>query len=283
MNHKRLVTVQDISCFGKCSLTVALPIISAMGIECCIIPTAILSAHTAFSGFTWHDLTDDLPKVSDHWKQMNLHFDAIYTGYLGSERQIDLMCSFFSDFGRDALKIVDPVMGDNGKLYTGFTTDFSQKMADLCAEADIIVPNLTEAAFLLGEEYRGDQPYDREYIESVLHRLAALGCKTAILTGVCYDGIHQGAVAYNRESGEFAEYFRENIDVKFHGTGDVFSSTLAGALVQGRSLRDSLQIAVDFTVASIHATTADHEQHWYGVRFEDCLAMLTSPADQIQS
>jgi len=279
MNHKRLVTIQDISCFGKCSLTVALPIISAMGIECCIVPTAILSSHTAFPNFTWRDLTDDIPAISDHWKQMNLGFDAIYTGYLGSARQIDLMRTFFADFGRDALKIVDPVMGDNGQLYTGFTADFAGQMTRLCAEADIIVPNLTEAAFMLGEEYRGEQPHDREYINSLLRRLAGLGCRIVILTGVCYDGIHQGAVAYHRETGEFASYFREHIDAKFHGTGDVFSSTLAGALVQGRSLYDSLRTAVDFTVASIHATMADRDKHWYGVRFEDCLHMLTTPAN----
>ena len=146
---KRILSIQDISCVGKCSLTVALPIISAFGIEAGILPTATLSTHTAFQGFTFRDLTDDIEPIAKHWEEQNIEFDALYTGYLGSKRQIDLVLDLFKRFGEGKLKFVDPAMGDNGKLYVGFDRDFAHEMAKLCAAADIIVPNLTEACFML--------------------------------------------------------------------------------------------------------------------------------------
>lgn len=272
--HTRLVTIQDVSCFGKCSLTVALPIISAMGVETCIIPTAVLSTHTAFEGFTFRDLTDDIPAIAEHWKMLALSFDAIYTGYLGSVRQIDMMKRFFADFGTQALKIVDPVMADNGKLYPGFTPAFAAEMATLCGCADLIVPNLTEACFLLGEEYDPGISRDEVRAKELLRRLCALGCRTAVLTGYFPDEAHQGALSYDSHADAFTQYVREHLDVKFHGTGDVFSSTLAGALTLGRPMEDALRAAVNFTVDSIRATMDDRDTHWYGVRFEDCIPAL---------
>lgn len=271
---KRIVTIQDISCHGKCSLTVALPIISAMGVETCIIPTAILSTHTGgFKNYTWRDLTQDIAPIAKHWKSIDLKFDSIYTGYLGSLDQISLVSDIFDDFSEDGtIKFVDPVMGDNGKLYTGFTTDFAAKMAELCAKADIIVPNLTEASYMLGKEYISSD-YTEEYVKDTLKELTGLGCRTAVLTGIAYGDGKQGAVAYDSANGKYYSYFRENIDVKYHGTGDIFSSTLCGALALGKDMDQALKIAVDYTVECIKRTVGD-SSHWYGVKFEECIPYL---------
>lgn len=276
---KRSVTIQDISCFGKCSITVALPIMSAMGVETAIIPTAVLSTHTGgFTGFTLHDLTDEIEPISRHWMKEGITFDSIYTGYLATDRQISIVSDFFDSFGENALKFVDPVMGDNGRLYTGFDAEFAKKMAGLCAKADIIVPNLTEAAFMLGEEYVGREGYSKKYIEDLLVRLCTLGCRVAIITGVILekDGEKKhGAVAYDSESGRYFEYFAGHVEASFHGTGDCFSASLCGALTRGDSIENALKIAVDYTVAAINATVDDREKYWYGVNFEKALSMLT--------
>ncbi len=275
MKQKRIVTIQDISCFGKCSLTVALPIISAMGIECAVIPTAVLSTHTGgFSNFTFCDLTEEIPKVQSHWQNLNLKFDCIYTGYLGSSKQLDYVSDFFSAFKTENnMILVDPVMADNGKLYGNFDMEFVKGMAKLCAKADIIVPNLTEAAFMLNEDFMPPAGYDETYIKETLKKLCGLGCKTAVLTGVCYDISKQGAVAYNSETNEFSSYFRENIPASYHGTGDVFSSSLTGALTLGKDMGSSLKIAADYTVECIKATIGD-EKHFYGVKFENEISYL---------
>ena len=274
MYQPRIVTVQDISCFGKCSLTVALPIISAMGVETCIIPTAILSTHTGgFTGYTWRDLSEDIPKISAHWQELGLKFNAIYTGYLGSFDQIDMVSSLFSAFGGSSLKFVDPVMGDNGSLYPGFTPEFAKRMAELCGEADIIVPNLTEACYMLGIPYdRG--PYDEEYFKQILKKLTELGCPIAALTGVLLPDGRHGVMAYDSRSDSFCSYYREHLDIKFHGTGDIFSSTMCGALALGKSLEESIRTAVDYTVECIKRSIGDDE-HKYGVRFEECIPYLT--------
>ncbi|MBQ4065698.1 MAG: pyridoxamine kinase [Clostridia bacterium] len=275
MYQTRVLSVQDISCLGKCSLTVALPIISAMGAETCIIPTAILSTHTGgFTGYTWRDLTEDIPKIGAHWKSLDIKFDALYTGYLGSFEQIGMVKDLFADFGGGAIKFVDPVMGDNGKLYAGFTPAFAAEMARLCATADVIVPNMTEACYMLGEDYRPG-PYEEEYVKAMLKRLTALGCPVAAMTGVVLTSApdRQGVMVYDSRSGEFCSYYSENLPVKFHGTGDIYASTMCGALALGRSLPQAIAIAVDFTVACIRRSIGDDE-HPYGVRFEECIPSL---------
>ncbi len=273
MRQKRIITIQDLSCFGKCSLTVAHPIMSAMGLEVCPVPTAILSTHTAgFTDWTFRDLADDLAPIAAHWKSQNLTFDGISTGYLGTAAMIDTVADYFRQFP-EAVKIVDPVFADNGKLYPAFDLDYAKGVAGLCAKADLIVPNLTEAAFLLGEEYVSGG-YDEAYIHGLLRRLTGLGCPAAVVTGVRYDDEHQGAVAYDARSDRFTQYFREHIDVSFHGTGDVFTSALAGAVVLGKDMDAALKIAVDYTVDCIHATMPDIREHWYGVKFESCLPGL---------
>lgn len=273
MKQKRIMTIQDLSCFGKCSLTVAHPIMSAMGLEVCPIPTAVLSTHTGgFQGWTFRDLSDDLPAIAQHWKKENLSFDGITTGYLGSSRMIGMVEDYFRLFP-ETMKIVDPVFADNGKLYAGFDTGYAAEMTRLCSQADVIVPNLTEATFMLQEPYVASG-YDETYIAGLLRRLSNFGCKIAVVTGVSYDPAFQGTVAYNAGTQEYVQYFRENIPASFHGTGDVFTSALAGSLVLGKSLQDALRIAVDYTVECIQVTMPDKENHWYGVKFEACLPQL---------
>ncbi len=273
MKQHRIATIQDLSCFGKCSLTVAVPLISAMGLEVCPIPTAILSTHTSgFSGWTFRDLSEDIPKIIEHWKKEGLTFDAVSTGYLGSVSHIGMVSDFFDTFP-GMLRVVDPVMADHGKLYTGFTLEYAAEMTKLCGKADVIVPNLTEAAFMLNEPYIA-AGYDEEYIHALLRRLTALGCPTAVVTGIIYDGEHQGAVAYDSKTGEYFEHFNENIDVAFHGTGDIFTSALAGALTLGLGMQRALEVAVDYTVDCIRRTMDDKKVHWYGVKFEESIPFM---------
>ena len=271
---KRIVTVQDISCFGKCSITVALPLVSAMGVECAIIPTSILSTHTGgFKNFTFTDLNEDIPKIAKHWKEYDIKFDSIYTGYLGNEKQINYVIDFISKFrGENTLVFVDPAMADKGKLYAGFDKEFPSHMARLCAIADIIVPNITEASFLLDIPYT--EEYDEEYIKDVCKRLSALGAKKVILTGIHFGNETQGAYFYDSESGKTYYYCRETIDAAFHGTGDTFSSVLCAALTKGYTYENAIKIAVDFTVLCIEKTLPDRINHSYGTKFEECIPEL---------
>ena len=271
---KRILTIQDISCVGKCSLTVALPIISAFGIETAVLPTAVLSTHTAFSGFTFRDLTDDLSNISKHWKEQNISFDALYTGYLGSFKQLNIVSDIFDTYKtKDNLILVDPVMADNGKLYHGFDQNFADAMAKLCSKADIIVPNMTEASFMLHIPYV-DKGYNEDYIKQLLKMLTGLGAKKAVLTGISFNENELGVYGYDSEKDEYFSYFNEYLPVSFHGTGDVFASSLCGALIKNNDLLASLKIAVDYTVQSIKETIKNTDHNWYGVDFESALPML---------
>lgn len=272
---KRIITVQDISCVGKCSLTVALPVISAMGVEACVLPTAVLSTHTAFKGFTFRDLTGDLPAITRHWQEEKINFDAIYTGYLGSLEQINLMHQLIKDFGGGSTRvIVDPCMADNGSLYSGFTPDFAKAMAGLCAKADVIVPNLTEASFLLGQPYVASG-YNKDYIEELIKKLASLGARRVVLKGISFDEKKIGIASYDSDSQKINWYFHEKMPQNFHGTGDIFASVLTGALVRDFSLDKACRLAADFVVESIRATLSHKDYNWYGVDFESVLHMLT--------
>ncbi len=271
---ERILTIQDISCVGKCSLTVALPIVSAFGVETSILPTAVLSTHTAFSDFTFRDLTEDIEPIYNHWIKENINFKAIYTGYLGSFRQIDLVSNIFDKFKTDDnFILVDPVMADNGKLYKGFDQKFADAMAKLCSKADVIVPNLTEASFMLHEPYV-QSGYDQQYVESLLKKLTDLGAKTAVLTGVSFKDGELGVYGYDSVKKEYFSYFREHLPKSFHGTGDVFASALCGAMATNRPLLDSLKIAVDYTVESITLTMQNPDHNWYGVEFEKAFPYL---------
>ena len=279
---KRIATIQDISCFGKCSLTVALPIISAMGIECCIVPTAVLSTHTGgFTGYTFRDLSSEILPIGEYWSNIDLSLDAIYTGYLGSPEQVDLIKKFISLTKKENTKIfVDPAMADNGKLYAGFEPSFPRKMLELCLVADVVVPNITEASMLLGMPYRAAGEYGEDYIRSLIDGFVALGVENVVITGVKYgDGKH-GAVAYSKKNDSFVSYFSNDVPRQFHGTGDVFSSVLFGSLTRGEALGDAIKCAVDFTVEAIKKTMPDYETHSYGVKFEECLPLLCKDANK---
>lgn len=274
--QKRVVAIHDISCIGRCSLTVALPIISATGIECSVIPTAVLSTHTGgFTGYTYRDMTEDIVPIVDHWKTLGIGFDAIYTGFLGSKQQIEIVKDTIARLSDDrTLAIVDPAMADNGKMYPIFDMAFAREMASLCAVADIVVPNITEACFMLGREYV-EGPYTPEFITGLMKDLCAMGCKKVVLTGVYYETGKLGAATYDSETGESSYYCRDVIPGYYHGTGDVFASALVAALINGRTLPDSSRIAVDYTVGSIIRTYEAGTDVKYGVNFEAGLYDLT--------
>jgi pyridoxine kinase len=270
-DYKRILTIQDISCFGQCSLTVALPILSACGVETVILPSAVLSTHTGgFSGFNVRDLTDDIPKITAHWKKEGIDFDAIYTGYLGSLRQIDMVCEIFNTLTREnGIKIVDPAMADNGKLYYGFTEEYASAMARLCAKADIVIPNITEACFMTGLEYK--EKYDEAYVSEVLSALEAKGMSNIVLTGVTYNEETTGVVVKVNGKTEYYKHYR--FPVGSHGTGDIFASAFSGALLRGNSEYDSARIAANYTLRCIENTQGD-ESHRYGVKFETAIPYL---------
>ena len=271
MTYRRILTIQDISCVGQCSMTVALPIISACGVECAVLPSAVLSTHTAgFTGFTVRDLTEDMPGILAHWQKENISFEAIYTGYLGSTLQIDYVAAIFEGVGAPGcLKVVDPAMADNGKLYPAFDDEYVQAMKGLCGKADFVVPNITEACFLTGVEYRTE--YDRAYIDSLLAGLTALGSKNVILTGVSYAPGKTGVVVL--ENGVYQYYEHELLPNSCHGTGDIYASAFVGSLMQGKSAFEAARIAADYTLECIRCT-AQIPNHWYGAAFEPALGRL---------
>lgn len=272
MTQKRVAAIHDISGFGKCSLTVALPIISAAGIEVSAIPTAVLSTHTGgIEGFTYRDLTEDMAPFAKHWKSLNLHFNAIYSGFLGSFEQIDIVSNIFDMLKTDdTLIMVDPCMADNGKLYSIYNESMVSGMVKLCRKADIIVPNLTETAFMLNKPFI-EGPYTKKYIEDTLKELATLGCKKVVITGVYFDDKTLGAASYDCVKNEITYSFNKIVKGSFHGTGDVFASALLSGILNGFSLTESTQIAVDFTYNSIHSTELAQTDRRFGVNFEENL------------
>ena len=271
MSYKRVLTIQDISCVGQCSLTVALPILSACGLETAILPSAVLSTHTGgFTGFTFRDLTDDMPGICDHWVKEGIRFSSIYTGYLGSTRQIDIVKDIMNATGEeDCIRVVDPAMADHGQLYYGFDQAFVEAMKGLCAVADFVVPNITEAAFLTGMEYK--EVYDRAYIDEIIAKLTALGCKNVILTGISYRPGYTGIVVF--ENGRYAYYEHEMLPNSCHGTGDIYCSAFVGALNRGKSAYDAAVVAANYTMECIKET-AKVDNHWYGAAFEPALGKL---------
>lgn len=271
MAYKRILTIQDISCLGQCSLTVALPILSACGLETCVLPSAVLSTHTGgFTGYTFRDLTEDMPSILNHWKKENIKFDAFYTGYLGSITQIEYVKDIMNSVGNaDSVKIVDPAMADGGKLYPGFDNEFAKAMGNLCDAADIILPNITEACLITDTEYK--EVYDDAYIDELIKKLVANGEKTVIITGVSFESATTGVIVY--ENGNKQYYKHEKISNGCHGTGDIFASAFAGAFVKGKTAYEAAKIAADYVVNCIKETAGD-ESHWYGAKFEPVLGNL---------
>ena len=274
MKQKRVLAVHDLSCVGRCSLTVALPILSAAGLEASALPTAVLSTHTGgFTGMTFRDLTQDLPAIFAHWKTLDLAFDAIYTGYLGSAEQVALVEQLFDAFRGEQTKIiVDPVMGDHGKLYPGMSEKMPQLMKTLCQKADVIVPNQTEAALMLGRPYL--ETPDKAEVDDLMQALRDMTQASVVLTGISPEEGKLGAAVYDRETGQTACPAAPHMPGSYHGTGDVYASALTGAYLAGKTLVQAAQIAADFTQQSIVETLPLGLETRYGVCFERALPQL---------
>ncbi len=264
----RVLAINDISCVGKCSLTVALPVISSSGVTCDILPTAILSTHTGgFTGYTFRDLSEDIPAMLDQWEGLGLSYDIIISGYLGSIRQIETVKGIKRRFLKaGGTMIVDPVMGDNGRLYSHFDRNFVEEMKGLCRTADVIVPNLTEACFLTDTDYAsvGERDYP-----AILDKLHAL-CPRPSVTGCDVSGKDgtMSCVFYTDEAGKRRQYATEKIEGAFHGAGDVYASALVGCLARGLDTDAAVRIAAEFTTASIRQTRADKTEARYGLNSE---------------
>ncbi len=268
---KRIATVQDLSCIGRCSLTIALPVLSCMGLETAVVPTAVLSTHTACEGYTFRDLAGDIPGILDHWMRQGFALDTVYSGYLGNAQQTELVSRMFREFQPEH-RIVDPVMGDHGRLYSGIAEDFPEQMKRLCAEAEVILPNQTECALMTGLPYHEDASMEER--REMLRTLGRCGCRHAILTGVSdgTDGV--GALCYDAFEDSFYEYYNEKMPVSYHGTGDLFASTFAGAMTLGMDVKAAARTAVDFTLECIRITMKESTDPRTGVCFERALPML---------
>lgn len=268
MSYRRILTIQDISCIGQCSMTVALPILSACGHEVCILPSALLSTHTGGFGVpVVCKFGTQLDEMWQHWKQQGITFDAIYTGYLGSEKAIatasQIMDHMLAPNGKT---IVDPAMADHGKLYRGFDSTYADAMKQLCLRADVMIPNITEAAMMTGMPFL--EEYGPDYIQELLTKL---GGNDVVLTGVSFEHGKTGAAVRTMQQTSF--YFHDRYDRSFHGTGDIFASAFTGALMQDRSITDAVRISADFTCKAIR-NTIQNPAHWYGVKFETALGSL---------
>lgn len=283
MSTPRVAAIHDLSGFGRCSLTVVIPVLSAMGVQCCPLPTAFLSTHTGgFEGFTFLDMTEEMPRVAYHWKSLGLRFDAIYSGFLGSERQIGMVADFIRDFRTEnTLVVVDPVMGDEGRAYQTYTPAMCAGMEQLAELADVITPNLTEAAFLLGREYTElpgggvRSPYDETALRQLAEELSLGGRRSVALTGASLTPGQTGAMCFDAGTGRTVAVQTGFVAHPLHGTGDVFASVLTGGLVQGRTLAEAAQEAVDFIHACAERTTAQNLPVREGVDFEPLLHRLT--------
>lgn len=280
MPTPRVAAIHDMSGFGRCSLTVAIPILSAMGLQCCPLPTAFLSTHTGgFQGFTFLDMTDEMPKVAAHWKALGLNFQAIYSGFLGSERQIGIVGEFIRMFrGPDTVVVIDPVMGDHGRVYQTYTPSMCDGTARLAESADVITPNLTEAALLLGIPYR-ELPAGEAGCREIVERLSLDGRRSVVLTGASTAEELTGAMCYDAKTGRTEAVQTRRVPREFHGTGDVFASVLTGALVKGLPLPEAARRAVEFIRACAERTDREGLPMREGVDFEPLLGLLADRAD----
>ncbi len=268
MGYRRVLTIQDISCIGQCSMTVALPVLAACGHEACILPPAILSTHTGgFGKPVVQNLTDSMAGIREHWLSQGITFDLICTGYLGSIKAIEetkrIIDTMLTPGGT---VIVDPAMADHGKLYSGFDNAYAEAMKELCSMADVVLPNITEAAMMTGMPYR--EEYDADDIRVVLEKMPG---KDVLLTGV---GFEPGKTGFAlRTGGEVLFRHHDRVEKNYHGTGDLFAAAFAGTLASGKSLLDAAELAAEFTLRAIR-NTFDAPAHWYGVKFETALPYL---------
>lgn len=272
MKQKRLVTIQDLSCFGKCSVTAALPVISALGTETVVLPTAVLSTHTGgFSEYTFHPLYGEFRNISRHWEKLGIEFDAIYIGYIGSEELIDAVDEFIDKFSKNAVIFLDPAMADNGKFYSGLDESYAKKLTALCKKADIISPNVTEAMILSG--HSPAQYKDTDNIKEIVQSLSDL-CENVIVTGV-YEKDSILTVSYEKNTKIYTEARKPLYDGPFYGAGDLFASAFIGMYINGAPLEISVKNASDFVNDCIIKTLDEYDKYWYGLKFEQSLGLLT--------
>ena len=271
MNYRRILTVQDISCVGQCSLTVALPVLSVCGMETAVLPCSLLSNHTTdFDRYSFRDLSDDMPVIRQKWTEQGIKFAAVYSGYMGNTKQLKHLKNIMNScLEQGGVKIMDPAMADNGMLYPGLDNEFVAEMKKMAPEADYILPNITEACLLTGTAYT--EKYDESYILGLLSALEDMGCKSIILTGVSYESGVTGVAIY--EKGIYRYYSHEKLAKSSPGTGDVFASVFTGALIRGHSLDSSVAMAADFVVECLKVTEK-YPCHNYGPVFEPVLGKL---------
>ena len=269
----KILTIQDISCFGQCSITVALPIVSAFGIETAILPSAVLSTHTAgFSDYTVRDLTEDLPAIRKHWEKEEIYFDAIYTGFIASMEQLDYIKEIIdSRLKSDGLVFVDPSMADHGEFYNGFDQEFADKMGELCKLGDFILPNTTEACYLLHKPWK--EEFSKEEMLEMAEELSAFTKRHVILKGDTHKDSELGMIVLDKIENSCEIVYNDKIDYVSHGTGDVFVSAFVGSVMNGKSPESSAKIAGEFTKKAIEKTVGD-ENHKYGVKFEKVIPEL---------
>ena len=272
MKQKRLVTIQDLSCFGKCSVTVALPVISALGIETVVLPTAVLSTHTGeFEGYTFHPLHNEFRGICDHWQKLGIEFDAIYVGYIGSNELICAVSDFIDRFKKEnTIVFIDPAMADNGKFYSGLDENYAENLKKLCSKADIISPNMTEAMILSGNA--PDNYKETSNIEMVAKARSEI-CPNVIITGV-HNESTISTVAYKKDESGIFTISKPCYDGVFYGSGDLFASAFIGMFIKGSSLFEATAAASDFVNDCILNTLDEREKYWYGLKFEQCLAKL---------
>lgn len=271
---KRVAAIHDISGVGRCSLTVIIPVLSTMGVQVCPVPTAVLSAHTGYGEFVMRDLTDFIPAALENYKRMGTEFDCIYSGFLASTEQIDHCLEFFSSYP-SALKVVDPVMGDNGENYKTYTPELCRRMSELAAVADIITPNLTEAAILLGERFP-EGTVDHSVMRSWLVRLSQQGPRIVVITSVPVAGCGICSIGYDRERNSFWKVSGEYVPISYSGSGDMFTSILIGGLLGGDSLPIAMNRAAAFTQSAVKTTYSYGTPWTEGIMFEPLLHRLRS-------
>lgn len=279
----RMAAIHDISGLGKCSLTVALPIVSASGVECCCIPTALLSTHTGcFADWSFRDLSDDILPIAEHWSTLpEIKFDAVYSGYLASEKQGELIERCIELLrSEDTLVIVDPAMADNGKYYANLDERMSACFRRLISKADVITPNITEACFITETEYR-PAPHDEAFVNELLEKLSALGPKVVAITGVCPDKEHVGIVARDNAVGKTVSLMSASREGTFHGSGDVFASSFAALLTRGVPTDKALEIAEGFVSDCVERTEKRGVPRRYGLDFESALPQYIKNIDKL--
>lgn len=270
----RVAAIHDLSGFGRCSLGVVLPVLASMDIQCCALPTGFFSSHTGYDGFFFHNMTDAMRPTVNHWQSLGLTFDAVYSGFLGSADQIDIVRETIARFRRPGmLAVVDPVMGDHGRPYRTYTAEMCRQMGSLADDADLITPNITEAALLLGENY-ADAPRDEAGVHGWLARLSRDGRRSVVITGLTVREGRLGSAWLDAASGRSGIDFRPFVGQEFHGTGDLYASVLVGRLLHGLSLPDAVASAAGFVHDCAALSWAEQTSPQSGVRFEALLSNL---------